>query len=110
MSTNDITHRLRGSYIVGGNTTRVASPKSRTRRPPSSIYYTLWHIYSTEYAAKRLHVLFLWCKVFEKKIGSFFFSFLKRADVATPEFPAAERHDLIISLDVLRWGLWSPTF
>lgn len=98
MSTNDITHRLRGKVILPAGTLQGSLHQNHIQGGLRHLYYTSWHIYTAEYAAKRLHVLFLWCKVFEKKIRIFFF--LKRADFATPEFPAAERDDLKISLNV----------
>lgn len=97
MSTNDITHRLRGKVILPAGTLQGSLHQNHIQGGLHHLYYTLWHIYTAEYAAKRLHVLFLWCKVFEKKIG---ISFLKQAHFATPEFLAVERHDLKICLNV----------
>lgn len=97
VSTNDITHRLGGKVILPSGTLQRSLHQNHIQGGLRHLYYTSWHIYTAEYAAKRLHVLFLWCKVFEKKIGIFF---LKRADFATPEFPAAERNDLKISPNV----------
>lgn len=72
VSTNDITHRLRGKVILPAGTLQGSLHQNHIQGGLRHLYYTLWHIYTAEYAAKRLHVLFLWCKVFEKKIGIFF--------------------------------------
>lgn len=74
VSTYDITHRLRGKLYCQRENYKGRFTKI-TYKAVSVIYilHILWHIYSTEYAAKCLHVDFLWCEVFEKKIHRFFF-------------------------------------
>lgn len=74
VSTYDITHRLRGKLYCQRENYKGRFTKI-TYKAVSVIYilHILWHIYSTEYAAKYLYVDFLWCEVFEKKIQIFFF-------------------------------------
>lgn len=72
VSTNDITHSLGGKVILPSGTLQGSLHQNHIQGGLCHLYYTSWHIYTAEYAAKPLHVLFLWCKVFDKKIGIFF--------------------------------------